>query len=336
MALVTGGTGMVGNCIARSLLARGHRVRALVRSIEKGQRMLPAGVELVPGDITEPATLPAAISGCEWVFHAAGFPEQWMKDKQTFERINADGTANMVAAARAAGVARFIFTSTIDVFTWRSGETYDESELDPAPKGTYYERSKQRADRIVAEAAEQGMDAVFLHPSAVYGPAPSDSPGVGDLIVKLANNKAPGLLPGGFPVVFAPDAGDAHVIAAERAPAGARYILSERYYKLTDLAREILRELGIDRKPPRVLPRWVCSLIASAGEVFAGLTGKPPLVPKGQLAFLQVDSYPTAKRAETELGIRFTPLAEGLAQTIAWLRSTGKLPQRELPAQTAA
>ena len=321
-ALVTGGTGMVGNCIAQSLLARGHRVRALVRSVEKGQRMLPAGVELVQGDVTAPDTLAPAAAGCDWVFHAAGFPEQWMKDNRTFDRINAEGTANMSAAARTASVARFIYTSTIDVFTWRSGETYDESEIDPNPKGTHYERSKQRADRIVVES---GIDAVFLHPSAVYGPAPSDSPGINDLIVRLANNKVPGLLPGGMPVVFAPDAGEAHVIAAERAPRAARYIVSERYYTLSELATSILAALGIDRKTPRVLPNWIASLIANVGAAISAITRKPPMLPKGQLSFLQVDSYPTAKRAETELGIAFTPLAEGLAKTIAYLRSTGKL-----------
>ena len=324
-ALVTGGTGMVGNSIARSLLARDHRVRALVRSLDKGKRLLPEGCELVQGDVTAPETLSAAVHGCEWVFHAAGFPEQWMKDNATFDRINADGTSNMVTAAKQAGVKRFVLTSTIDVFTWRSGETYDESEIDPAPKGTHYERSKQRADKIVADAGAGGLDVVFLHPSAVYGTAPSDSPGVNELIVKLAHGQAPGLLPGGFPVVFASDVGEGHVLAAERAQPGARYILSERYYTLRELAIEILAKLGIDRKPPRVLPRWLCSLVAHAGAAKAAITGHPPLIPKGQLAFLQVDSYPTSKRATAELGLAFTPLGEGLAKTIEWMRATNRL-----------
>jgi dihydroflavonol-4-reductase len=327
-ALVTGGTGMVGNSIAQSLLARGHRVRALVRSLDKGTRLLPAGCELVQGDVTAPDTLAAAVAGCDWVFHAAGFPEQWMKDNSTFDRINAGGTANMIAAARAANVKRFMFTSTIDVFTWRSGETYDESEIDPNPKGTHYERSKQAADRVVADAVAAGMDAVFLHPSAVYGTAPSDSPGVNDLIMKLWNNQAPGLMPGGFPVVFARDAGEAHVLAAEKAKPGARFILSERYYTLVDLAREALAKLGLDRKPPRVLPRWVCSVVANLGAAKGAITGRPPLIPKGQLAFLQVDSFPTSKRATAELGIEFTTLSTGLERTIAWMRETGKLAPR--------
>ncbi len=320
--LVTGGTGMVGHFIVQSLLRRGHRVRALVRSLDKGRRLLP-DCELAEGDVTAPATLTAAVAGCTWVFHAAGFPEQWMKDAATFDRINAEGTANMVAAARTANVARLIFTSTIDVFTWRSGADYDESEIDPNPKNTHYERSKQRADQIVVGS---GLDAVFLHPSAVYGPAPSDSPGVNELIVRLANNKVPGLLPGGFPVVFAPDAGEGHVIAAERAKPGARYILSERYYSLADQARAMLAALAIERTLPRVLPLWLASMVSTIGESVAGLTGKPPLIPKGQLKFLQVDSYPVATRATAELGLAFTPFAEGLAKTIEWLRASGRLP----------
>jgi dihydroflavonol-4-reductase len=336
LALVTGGTGMVGNCIAQSLLRRGHRVRALVRSLEKGKRLLPDGCELIEGDVTKPESLGPAVAGCDWVFHAAGFPEQWLKDKATFERINADGTQHMVTAARAAKVGRFIFTSTIDVFVWKSGATYDESELDPEPKNTHYERSKQRADRIVADAVKDGMDAVFIHPAGVYGPAPSDSPGVSELIVKLWLNKAPGLLPGGMPCVYAPDAGEGHVLAAERAKPGARYILSEQYYTLKEIAAEALRALGLDRKPPRVLPLWLCSLVSTLGEVKGSITGGAPLIPKGQLKFLQVDSYPTAKRAIEDLGMTFTALPEGMAKTVAWLKATGKLvPKKELAASTS-
>jgi len=324
-ALVTGGTGLVGHFIIQSLLARGHRVRALVRSLDKARRLLPARCALVEGDVTVPATLPRAVAGCDWVFHAAGFPEQWLKDPGAFDRINAGGTANMLAAARAANVGRFILTSTIDVFTWRPGETYDESELDPAPKQTAYERSKQRADRLVVDAIASGLDAVFLHPAAVYGPAPSDSPGVNALLVKLARNRVPGLLPGGYPVVFAPDVGEGHVRAAERAATGARYILSERYYELTEQARIMLDWLGLERRVPRVLPLWLASLVSTLGELKARITGGAPLIPKGQLKFLQVDSYPDARRAKAELGLTFTPFAAGIAQTVGWLRGQGHI-----------
>jgi len=75
-----------------------------------------------------------------------------------------------------------------------------------------------------------------------------------------------------------------------------------------------------------VLPYWLCSTVATLGAGLSAITGKAPLIPKGQLAFMQVDSVPTAKRATAELGIAFTPLDSGLEKTIAYLRASGKLP----------
>jgi len=145
-------------------------------------------------------------------------------------------------------------------------------------------------------------------------------------MVKLARGKLPALLPGGYPVVFAPDVGLGHVLAAERAATGARFILSERYYSLTELARAMLDALGQERAVPRVVPLWIARVVSAVGELKGKLFGRAPLMPRGQLSFLQVDSYPSAQRATAELGLTFTPLAEGLARTVAWLRSTGKLP----------
>ena len=77
---------------------------------------------------------------------------------------------------------------------------------------------------------------------------------------------------------------------------------------------------------PRVIPLWLASMVSAMGELKGKLVGRPPLIPRGQLQFLQVDSYPSATRATDELGLRFTPLSEGLARTVAWLRATGRLP----------
>jgi hypothetical protein len=70
----------------------------------------------------------------------------------------------------------------------------------------------------------------------------------------------------------------------------------------------------------------MCALVANLGAARAAIAGGPPLIPKGQLAFLQVDSYPTSKRATNELGLAFTPLEDGLRRTVAYLRERGQLP----------
>src|SRR3954469_7069711 len=86
--LVTGATGKVGNAVARSLAGRGDRVRALVRDPERARPLLPGSVELVAGDVTDPASIERAVAGCELVFTAHGLPEQWVEDPGIFDRVN--------------------------------------------------------------------------------------------------------------------------------------------------------------------------------------------------------------------------------------------------------
>lgn len=319
ITLVTGATGLVGYNIVAALLQRQRKVRALVRSLEKGRRRLPADCELVQGDVTDRDSVDRAMAGCGVVYHAAGFPEQWMKNPAIFDQVNVGGTRNMIDAALQQNIRRFVYTSTIDVFAAAAGQEYDESLLADYPKGTPYERSKQGADQAVVAALGNGLPAVFLHPSGLYGPGPSDSPGTNDFILKLHRGQVPMLLPGGFPLVFAPDVGEGHVLAELKSEVGGRYILSEDYYALSDLARAILEELGLNKRVPPVMPMGVVKAVAAIGEWWAGITGKPPLIPKGQLHFMQWQAFPINSKARQTLGWRPTSLRSGLQQTIAYL-----------------
>jgi dihydroflavonol-4-reductase len=243
-----------------------------------------------------------------------------MRDTQTFWRTNVEGTQHVIDAALVRKVRRFIYTSTIDVFRAAPGQSYDESEIDSHPKGTVYEQSKQEADKRVASALQQGLPAIFLHPSGVYGPGPTESPGLNALISRFSNDDVPLLLPGGLPVVYAPDVGEGHVLAEEKAAIGRRYILSESYHELSQLARLILDALGKRQPAPAVLPLPIAKAVAAIGEWIAQRTDKPPLIPRGQLQFLQWRAHPQSVRAQNELGWSTTPLRQGLRQTVEFLR----------------
>jgi nucleoside-diphosphate-sugar epimerase len=259
--LVTGATGLVGYNNVKALLKENRQVKVLVRSLEKGKRLLPVECELVKGDITDKASIENAAQDCDVIYHAAGFPEQWMKNNDIFTQINVEGTQNIVDVAIKNKVKRFVYTSTIDVFAAKKGEEFDESIIDPHPKNTFYERSKQEADRRVAKALEKGLPAVFLHPSGVYGPGPTDSPGTNDFITKVKNKKLPALLPGGLPIVYAEDIGKGHLLAELKAPIGSRYILSEAYYELPALVKMIQEELKMPINIPPVLPMLLVKLL---------------------------------------------------------------------------
>jgi nucleoside-diphosphate-sugar epimerase len=319
--LITGATGQVGNAIARRLADDGVEVHALVRSPERA-RVLPAGVQPVFGDVTDPPSLRAALDGAATVYHAAGIPEQWRRDVGEFTRVNVDGTRNVVDAALAAEVERFVYTSTDDVLVQAPGAPFDESVVNPNPGETPYQRSKQEADRIVTAALDRGLPAVFLHPAGVYGPAPFLVKGLNDLLMQLAKRKTPALLPGGMAVAYSEDVADGHVLAAAQAEVGARYLLAESFQPLTDIARAVARAEP-RAKVPRAMPLAIARIVSTAGERVAQATGRPPMIPRSVLHFLERGSRPSGARARTELGWNPTPFATGVERTLAYFRQQG-------------
>jgi dihydroflavonol-4-reductase len=324
-ALVTGATGKVGHAVAVALVRGGHEVRALAREPGRAAAMLPAGVEAVKGDVTEPATVEVAAAGCELVFNAMGLPEQWFADPEVFDRVNARGTETVVLAAARAGARRVVHTSTIDVFHAERGGAFDESQLAGYPKGTAYERSKQRAEELaIAAAAQTGIELVIVNPAAVYG---GDGPGgdatsleVGLLQPLIEGRRAavPLLPPGGMGLAHVSGLAAGQLLAAERGTPGERYILCDGHMSFRELAEATVRLAGRGIVPP-VMPAPVARALANGGEALARVIRRRPLLPKGQLYFFLWDARPQSAKAQRELGWTPTPLEDGLAATVAAL-----------------
>jgi nucleoside-diphosphate-sugar epimerase len=161
--LVTGATGKVGNRLAKRLVQRGDQVRALVRNLGRATDLREAGVELVEGDLLEPASLAAAVEGVDAVVHCAAFfrgatPEQ-------AHAVNELGTRHLANAARAARVERFIFTSTGLVYGPNGGRLAKEDDV-CAPTAAY-PVSKLAAERFLLALSD--LDVRVLRLPFVYG-----------------------------------------------------------------------------------------------------------------------------------------------------------------------
>jgi dihydroflavonol-4-reductase len=314
--LVTGATGKVGHAIASALLERGDRVRALVRDLQRAARVLPAGIEPVTGDVTDGETLADSVEGCDLLFNAMGLPEQWVRDRGIFDRVNAAGSGQLATAAKRAGVRRFIHTSTHDVFHAEIGERFDETMLADYPKGTAYELSKQRAEELVL-AERDGMEVVILNPCAVYGPGPSASVSLDkELFEPLIRKRLPALPPGGSGLVFSLGVADGHLRAAEKGVDGERYILADAYADFRELAETVVRVAGRGRIPPR-MPVPVARAASALTERISKVTRRPPLMPRGQLHYFLWQARPDSSKAQRELGWRPTRLEEGVSNTLA-------------------
>jgi dihydroflavonol-4-reductase len=314
--LVTGATGKVGNAIASSLLERGDQVRVLVRDPQRAATVLPAGVEPIQGDVTDAESLAAAVDGCELVFNSMGMPEQWVRDEAIFDQVNAVGSGAVAAAAKRAGVRRFVHTSTHDVFHAETGQRFDETMLADYPKGTAYERSKQHAEELVL-AERDGMEVVILNPSGVYGPTPSPTPSFENSVFEpVVRKRLPAVPPGGTGYAFTEGVAAGHLLAAERGADGERYILADGYASFRELAETVREVAGRGRVPP-VMPVPVAKAVAAIGEGVSRLIRRPPLLPKGQLTYILWHARPDSSKAQRELGWQPIPLEEGVRKTLA-------------------
>jgi dihydroflavonol-4-reductase len=322
--LVTGATGKLGNAVARRLSERGDDVVALVRDATKARELLPPRVGLARGDVTDAASVRRAATGVDGVFNCMGLFEQWFADPGIFDRVNAEGARNVIAAAREAGARRAVHTSTFDVFHAESGGTVSEHAVADYPKGTPYERSKQRAEELVLEEAGRGIDVVIANPSSVYGPGPWQGTGIDRALRDAIRSRLPGVPPGGMTLVYVDDVAAGHLAAFERGKPGERYLLADGYASMRQILSVAVEEAGRGRVPP-MLPVPVARALATVGEAVSRVIRRPPLLGAGQLHFLLWQARADSSRAQGELGVDFTPWEEGIRRTVRWMIESGKV-----------
>jgi dihydroflavonol-4-reductase len=322
--LLTGATGKLGNAVVRLLAERGDEVVAFVRDPVAARESLSPEVETAGGDVTDPDSLErAASSGIDAVLNCMGIFEQWVRYPEVFNRVNAEGAANVARAARAAGARRMVHTSTYDVFEAPRGGTVREDRVADYEKGTAYERSKQLAERLVLAEAADDFEVVITNPAGIYGPGPWAEAGWDSAIRDAIRGRLPAVPPGGLSLVWVEDAAEAHLAALDRGRAGERYILADGYASVREICSRAVEVAGRGRVPMQ-MPLPVAKGLAAAGETVSNVIGRSPLLGRGQLHFLQWQARADSSRAREELG--FDPLGwrEGIARTARWVIESGR------------
>ena len=325
--LVTGVTGFLGGRIAARLAGDGHVVSGLVR-VRKRWADREEKIEAVEGDVLDAAAVRRAVSGCDAVVHCAAMVKPWAKDRGTFDRVNVGGLRHVLDAARAAD-ARVVYTSSFIALGPTDGATFDEDTPRAAGQPhNDYERTKLAADRVARDAAAEGFPIVRLYPGVAYGPgAITAGNHVVTNLIRHARGKVPGLLGAGdrrMSFAYVDDIASGFAAALERAKDGSAYILGGDNKTLVDLFAAFEAETGIappKMKIPYALARFAGRLERWRAELFGV---EPELTDEIVRIYAHEWAYSSA-RAESELGYRVTPLREGVAKTVAWLRERGLL-----------
>jgi nucleoside-diphosphate-sugar epimerase len=319
--LVTGAAGLVGGNVCRLLTDRGTTVRGLVRDPAAAPELTTLGVELLAGDVRDPAAVAAAVRGCTGVVHAAGLLGGPHQDLDEHRAVNAVGAQNVFDAA-ASGGQRVVHISTLAVLDQRATVTED-SPIDPGPQDPY-SQTKRRAHQDALDRARSGQDVVVVVPSSVYGSGPSLRRAVGptsfNRVIRGAVNGRLTHYPATSSVwVHSHDVALAVLAALDAGSAGATYLAvgaddaipSPEFFSLAcELAgvSHRVRPLQIDVTSPDAVATYGESIVNALSRV------RPTPAVDSAWTRKQLDLSPMSARA-------------GLAETVAWLADSGQLNQ---------
>ena len=309
--------------MAHLLQERGYTVRALVR---KGSNISELDVEQVRGDLRDSSSLERAVAGCGLVFHVAADYRLWARDPREMYRSNVEGTRQVLAAARAAGVDRVVYTSTVGCIGMPGTGLGDEqTPVSLNDMAGHYKRSKFLAEQVALEFARDGFPVVIVNPTAPVGDHDVKPTPTGKIVVDFLNGKMPAFIDTGLNIVDARDAAEGHLLACERGRPGERYILGSENLTLAQIL-QLLAQISGKKAPTVRLPYAVAYCAGVCSTAWAGITGQPPRIPIDAVRMARKKMWVTHEKARRELGFQPRPAEAALRRAAEWFGGAGCVP----------
>ena len=315
-AFVTGGSGFIGGALIERLRREGWEVRALARSVGAAAKVRERGAEPVAGELGDMRALEAETVGCDICFHAAAKVEDW-GDPAEFERLNVGGTANVIAACRAAGVRRLVHVGTEAALTAGQALVGVDERAPLRPDSPFlYSSSKAKAEQLVREANGDGLETVVVRPRFVWGEGDTT---LLPAIVDLVRSGRFRWIGGGrhlTDTTHVENTVEGLWLGATKAPAGGVYFVTDgEPVVFREFLERMLATQGVS-VPDKSVPAGVATAAAAGAERAWRLLRRPGPPPLTRFAVWVSSKECTLdiSRARTELG--YEPVRtrdEGLA-----------------------
>jgi dihydroflavonol-4-reductase len=319
--LVTGVSGFLGWHVAKLLLEKGERVRGLARA-QSAVRDLEA-VEVMRGDLRDPASLEAAVAGCKSVYHVAADYRLWAPRPEELYESNVEGTRNLMNASWQAGVEQFVYTSTVGCIGFPPNGLGDETTpVSLADMTGHYKRSKFLAEEIALREAASGKPVWIVNPTAPVGDHDVRPTPTGKIVIDFLKGAMPAYIDTGLNVIGASDTARGHLLAAERGKPGERYILGGQNLTLQQILGQLSAITG--RPAPQVrLPYAVAYTAAVVSTAWANITGREPRAPLEGVRMAKKKMWVSTGKAARELGFEAAPAERPLRQAVEWFQANG-------------
>jgi dihydroflavonol-4-reductase len=334
--VVTGASGFIGSAVARTVRSRGANVVALTEPGADCRALAHVDAERVEADIRDRTAVIAACAGARFVFHLAAIYRFWARDPRVFYDVNVGGTLNVLAAVRAAGCERLLYTSTIGVLDPRragAGRPGDETcYADLGLLHGSYKGSKFVAEHEVLRACAAGLDACLVLPTFPLGPGDAAPTPTGRVVLDFLNGKMPGFADTAMNVVHVDDLAAGHVAALERGGTGRSYILGGENLSMRAILAELADCTGLPM-PRLLVPRGLIIAAGAASTLVQGrLLRRVPRVPLEAARMSATPMVFTDERARTELGHTSRPAGDAIADSARWFAGNGYVSARRLAA----
>lgn len=324
--LVTGANGFLGSWVTRALVAEGHDVYALVRKNSDLSELEGINCKYIYGDVTDIHSMLDTFKGMDSVFHLAGVIAYKKSQRAAMEKVNVQGTANVVSVCRENKVRRLVYLSSVVAIgagytpdqVMNEGSPFNISELDLG----YFE-TKHAAEKIVKKACDKGeIDAVILNPSTIYGPGDAKK-GSRKMQLKVAQGKLKYYTSGGVNVVAVEDVVDGILKAWKNGKNGERYILSGENMLIKELFAMIAKEAGVSA-PTSQLPDKLLHTVGAIGDFMEKMGLKGPLSRENAYTATMYHWFDSSK-AQKELGFAPRPAKEAIHGSVQWMKDHGLL-----------
>jgi nucleoside-diphosphate-sugar epimerase len=315
---VTGATGFIGGQVARQLRQAGHEVVAIARNPARATHLASLGVQVVGGDIVDKESLRGPMAGADGVFHLAGWYQVGVRDKTPGQRINVDGTRNVLEVMRDLQIPRGVYTSTLAVNGDTHGRIVDESYRYNGPFLSEYDRTKWEAHYHVAEPMiQQGLPLIIVQPGGVYGPG--DNSPQGQLFRQYLQRKLP-MIPRGAALCWAhvEDTARGHLLAMERGKVGESYMIPGPPSTISDVLHLAAHITGVPA--PRVqAPAGLIKGVAAMMSLVERVAPVPDTMSSEYLRVAAGATYLGSNaKARRELGFEPRGIEEGLRETLTY------------------
>ena len=320
---VTGGDGLLGSNLVRELLDRGHKLSVLVQPEREVSTLNGLNLEKTEGNLLNFESLQAATKEVEAIIHVAANTSLWPSRSEIVNKVNIEGTRNIIRLAKELDVKRLVHVGTANTFGFGTKENpgQEDAEYMGLQYGLDYMDSKWKAHQLVMEAVKEGVPALVVNPTFMLG-AYDSTPNFGAMIMAVYAQKLPGYAPGGRNYICVKDAAKGIANALDKGRIGESYIIGNENLTYKEVFCKMASELGV-ASPKRNISRWGLLAYGIFSSFIAKITGRKPTI-SYPLAKIACDAhYFSSEKAIWELDLPQTPIEEGIRESFEWLKSNG-------------